>query len=166
MGEGAEVGIFRALHILWERHVASSGDHMLARDIKPDHLRAEAFGERGSSPREGVDNVGKRQAMLLAGSPPTVGCHRRHSASTPCNPTSAETFPRSASNCKSTKDAALQQLRVQQLIWGGSGRHGLPPSRRSIESEGTLHRPDPPQDPSSRLLARPTSLRTSACWQL
>ena len=49
MGEGAEVGIFRALHILWERQVASSGDHMLARDIEPDHFRAEAFGERGIS---------------------------------------------------------------------------------------------------------------------
>ena len=49
MGEGAEVGIFRAFLILWKRHVASSGDHMLARDIKPDHLRAEALGERGSS---------------------------------------------------------------------------------------------------------------------
>ena len=102
MGEGAEVGIFRAFLILWKRHVASSGDHMLARDIKPDHLRAEALGERG--------------AMLPAGSPPTVGCRRRHSAGTPCNPTSAETFPRPASNCKSTKDAVLQQLRVQQLI--------------------------------------------------
>ena len=49
MGEGAEVGIFRALHILWERQVASSGDHMLARDIEPDHLGSEAFGERGGA---------------------------------------------------------------------------------------------------------------------
>ena len=116
MGEGAEVGIFRAFLILWKRHVASSGDHMLARDIKPDHLRAEALGERGSSLERALNSVGKRQAMLPAGSPPTVGCRRRHSAGTACNPTSAETFPRPASNCKSTKDAVLQQLRVQQLI--------------------------------------------------
>ena len=49
MGKSAEMGIFRAFLILWKRHVASSGDHMLARDIEPDHLRAEALGERGSS---------------------------------------------------------------------------------------------------------------------
>ena len=49
MGKSAEMGIFRAFFILWKRHVASSGDHMLARDIEPDHLRAEALGERGIS---------------------------------------------------------------------------------------------------------------------